>query len=62
MFIDDLTRIRPPQVRARFRPAEFVALSAGRVVVGDHACSVKIVSVEGPGAVFLLSPTTGGPS
>ena len=49
MFADELIRIRLPQVRARFLPSEFAALSIVRVVIGDHACSVRIASVDGPG-------------
>ena len=49
MYVDEPIRIRLPQVRARFRPSEFERLSAVRIVVGEHVCSVKIASVNGPG-------------
>lgn len=49
MFVDELIRIRLPQVRARFRPSEFAVLRSVRIAIGDHACSVKIESVEGAG-------------
>lgn len=53
MYVDELIRIRLPQVRARFRPAEFARLCAVRLAVGDHACSVRIESVEGAGCFGL---------
>jgi hypothetical protein len=49
MYVDELVRIRLPQVRARFRPAEFEQLHAVRIAIGDHACAVQIVSTESSG-------------
>lgn len=67
MFVDEVLRIRLPQIRARFRPAEFAALSAVRVVVGEHACSVKIARVDGPGCFgahrrWMIVPAVRAPS
>jgi hypothetical protein len=49
VFVDELIRIRLPQVRARFRPAEFEQLRAVRIAIADHACAVQIVSTESAG-------------
>lgn len=49
MYVDELIRIRLPQVRARFRPAEFSRLRTVRLAIGDHACSVRIESMDAAG-------------
>lgn len=49
MYVDELIRIRLPQVRARFRPAEFARLRAVRLMVGGHICSIRIEITEGAG-------------
>ena len=49
MYVDELVRIRFPQIRAMFRPAEFAELRAVRIAVGDHTCSVEIERVDGRG-------------
>jgi hypothetical protein len=49
MYVDELIRIRLPQIRARFRPSEFERLRAVRIAVGVHVCSVRIESVASSG-------------
>lgn len=49
IYADELIRIRLPQVRARFRPAEFERLHAVRIAVADHCCSVAIISEHSSG-------------
>jgi len=49
VYVDELVRIRLPQIRAMFRPSEFAELRAVRVAVGEHTCLVAIERAHGRG-------------